>query len=176
VIAFVVALSLRSADLCEEIFLREKQPSYRFGRDSSGKVVGFLWQNANMRLQLELNGRYISLDAMKRKIVSCNWPYMGVALLDPDHNLFVGAEGICAAERNEAYVFVMQAILEMTPKLKQSDIKIIAADGLLSPGLLAKAGVPSNMYDDSRCLPAVSAGLTNILQASNLVPGKIIVS
>jgi hypothetical protein len=121
----------------------DKSFSYRVARDAQGKVVGFVWQNANMRRQLELNGGYLSLDAMKRQIVSCNWPYISIALLDPDHNLFVGLEGICAAERNGAYTFVLQAALEMTPKLKPSDIKIIAADGLLSERAVAAAGIPS---------------------------------
>jgi hypothetical protein len=123
--------------------LEDKSFSYRVARDGRGKVVGFMWQNGNMRRQLELNGGYLSLDAMKRQIVSCNWPYIAITLLDPDHNLFVGLEGICAAERNEAYTFVLQVALEMTPKLKPADIKIIAADGLLSEAAVAAAGIPS---------------------------------
>ncbi len=50
----------------------DKGFSYRIARDPKGKVVGFVWQNANMRRQLELNGGYLSLDAIKRQIVSCN--------------------------------------------------------------------------------------------------------
>jgi hypothetical protein len=120
----------------------DKGFTYRVGRDAQGKITAFVWQNANMRRQLELNGGYLSLDAMKRQIVSCNWPYIGIALLDPDCNLFVGLEGICASERNEAYTFVLQSALAMTPKLKPSDIKIIAADGLLSEHALTAAGIP----------------------------------
>jgi hypothetical protein len=133
----------RMQSLLKATAAEDKGFSYRIARDPKGKVVGFVWQNANMRRQLELNGGYLSLDAMKRQIVSCNWPYIAIALLDPDHNLFVGLEGIVAAERNAAYTFVLKAALEMTPKLKPSDIKIIAADGLLSEAALADAGIPS---------------------------------
>ena len=71
--------------------------------DDMGEITGCLWMTSTMRMNFELYGGYLSVDAMKRDINTLLWPYMATSLWNDLNEVCVGCEGILLSEREEAY-------------------------------------------------------------------------
>ena len=93
------------------------------------------------RADFELYGCQIHLDFMMRKMNSYLWPYISVVVVDANGSPRCAIEGIACSERFDAYVFAVNALLEMSPGRNRSDIKVVFADGKLDSSILH----PDNM-------------------------------
>ena len=58
---------------------------------------------STMRMNFELYGGYLSVDAMKRDLNTLLWPYMATSMWNELNQVCVGCEGILLSEREEAY-------------------------------------------------------------------------
>lgn len=89
----------------ELLTLKDKDFVYEILRDQDGQgeITGCLWMTSTMRMNFELYGGYVSVDAMKRDINTLLWPYMAVSMWNDLNEVCVGCEGIMLSEREEAY-------------------------------------------------------------------------
>ena len=83
--------------------LKDKDFVYEILNDEMGEITGCLWMTSTMRMNFELYGGYISVDAMKRDINTLLWPYMATSMWNDLNEVCVGCEGIILSEREEAY-------------------------------------------------------------------------
>ena len=65
--------------------------------------TGAVWMAATMRSNFERFGHYV----MKRGINKLLWPYLAVTLLNDLNKVCVACESIMMAERDQAYIAVM---------------------------------------------------------------------
>ena len=103
-----------------------------------------MWHTPAMHLNFHLLVKLIFLDSMKRKQNSIDWPYIGPVIVDGDDKLGVDTEAIMCTKRIEAYAWIMNQALSMTPTRKRESIKMIIGDGLLTMFLLNKLNISSS--------------------------------
>ena len=90
-------------DYMETLKLKDKDFVYEILRNPNGDITGCIWMTSTMRMNFELFGGYISVDAMKRELNTLLWPYMATSMWNELNQVCVGCEGIVLSEREEAY-------------------------------------------------------------------------
>ena len=88
----------------EMLRLKDKDFVYEVLKNEYGKITGCLWMTSTMRMNFELYGGYLSVDAMKRDINTLLWPYMATSMWNDLNEVCVGCEAIMLSEREEAYM------------------------------------------------------------------------
>ena len=83
----------------ELLTLKDKDFVYEILNDDMGEVTGCLWMTSTTRMNFELYGGYLSVDAMKRDINTLLWPYMATSMWNDLNEVCVGCEGILLSER-----------------------------------------------------------------------------
>ena len=101
-----VLITLR--EYMEVLKLKDKDFVYEILYDDYGEISGCLWMTSTMRMNFELYGGYVSVDAMKRDLNTLLWPYMATSMWNDLNEVCVGCEAIMLSEREEAY----EAMLE----------------------------------------------------------------
>ena len=129
--------------LCEETKAKVPGFDYRIRRDSTGKPNGIIWITPENRKNLLRYGDILCLDMQLRQYNSSGWPYCGIALMDGDRKLRLGAQCIIIGEEDEAYAFMVLAIKDMENRFDLTNIKIIFADQKISENLLVRLGIDS---------------------------------
>ena len=110
---------------------------YRKARDmESGAPTAVVFQTGTNRADFKLYGCQLHLDFMMRKMNSYLWPYISVVVVDANGSPRCALEGIACTERIGAYVFAVNALLEMSPGRKRDNIQVVFADGRLSASIL----------------------------------------
>ena len=94
-----------------------------------------------MRYNLEKNGSFISLDAMKRTKNVHMWPYIGPTVMNKREKTTVHCESLMLEERHEAYFFVLNSIFEMDPMVDRTDVKVLFGDEFLSNYILEETNL-----------------------------------
>ena len=97
----------------EMLKMKDKDFIYEILYDGYGEMTGCLWMTSTMRMNFELYGGYIAVDAMKRDLNTLLWPYMATSMWNELNQVCVGCEGILFSEREEAY----KALLEFQVSL-----------------------------------------------------------
>ena len=97
-----------------------------------------------MRLNFHLFGDMVFLNSMKHKQNSVKWPYIGPVIVDEDDRIGVIAESITSSERIEAYVWIMEQVLQWTPTRQHESINMIYGDGILSLSLLERLHISNS--------------------------------
>ena len=87
----------------ELLTLKDNDFVYEILKDENDEITGCLWMTSTMRMNFELYGGYVSVDAMKRDINTLLWPYMATSMWNELNQVCVGCEGIMLSEREEAY-------------------------------------------------------------------------
>lgn len=121
---------------------------YEVARDGSGAVVGAVWQTATMRGNFERFGDYICLDVMKRELNHLHWPYIAMSLRNELEKVCVCAEGIVAAEKDNAYKFLVNFVLENSPGRDKSRVYVLSGDGFFSQEMIESWGLQSTHFID----------------------------
>ena len=119
---------------------------YAVAYDSNYNITGFVWQTPAMQMNFHLFGDMIFLDSMKCKQNSIDWPYIGPVIVDGDDKMAVIAEAIMCSEQIEAYFWILDQILIMTPTQKRETINIIFSDGLISTSLLDRLNISETCH------------------------------
>lgn len=104
----------------EMLKMKDKDFIYDILYDTYGEITGCLWMTSTMRMNFELYGGYLSVDAMKRDLNTLLWPYMATSMWNELNQVCVGCEGILLSEREEAY----KALLEFQVSVWYFDIYI----------------------------------------------------
>ena len=106
----------------------------------NNKISGFMWMTSTMRSNFERFGTFLSLDAMKRRMNIHLWPYIAPVVRNEFNNSCVVCEALVFAERNDAYVAILEGLAEMAPGRPRTEVKAIYADEALNQEILEKAG------------------------------------
>jgi hypothetical protein len=114
---------------------------YRVNKDEDGRPTAVVWITNTMRENWRRFGSTIFLDAMKRKLNSLHWPYIGAVALDHENRVALLCECLCLEEELEQYAFVINSLAEMEPRRKKSTIRLIFADCFLKDRFLALIGL-----------------------------------
>ena len=93
-----------------------------------------------MRDNFERFGGYISLDTMKRAINKWLWPYMSVVMYNEMRTVCIGCEGIMVGEREAAYQFMCDFVLENSPGRRAEDVSVVTGDGFFNQSMVHKFG------------------------------------
>lgn len=109
---------------------------FRLKRDDNGSPEGVCWITPEMRSDLLRYGSILFLDAQKKQYNSLGWPYIGPCVKDCDMKVRVVTECLIVGETHEAYIWVMEQIVDMEPRFELGGIKLIFADQFLSEKLL----------------------------------------
>jgi hypothetical protein len=94
-----------------------------------------------MRKSWILYGATIFLDAMKWKMNSLHWPYIGPVGLDHEKRVVQLCECLCIAEELKKYAFVLKSLEEMEPRRKLKSIHLIYSDCFIMDELLTMVGL-----------------------------------
>ena len=133
---------IQMKDYLDSLVAADPTFSYRMSHADDGTTTGFVWQTGIMRRDFELHGSTLFIDRLGRSMNTKGWPYITTAMLDGYKRLCLGAEALTVEESIEAYVWVIQMILEMSPGRDSSGIKVIFADGIvMGETLLEKIGI-----------------------------------
>lgn len=127
---------LTFSEFMEDLKKTERGFKYVILSDSSGRCTGCIWQTATMRENFERFGSFASLDCMKRGINKFLWPYVALSMYNEMEKLCLGCEGIICAERVEAYKAMIDFLLASSPKRKQDEINVLAADGFVTQDIV----------------------------------------
>jgi hypothetical protein len=114
---------------------------YRVNKDRDGRPTAIVWITNSMRKAWIRFGSTIFLNAMKRKLNSIHWPYIGPLALDQENRVVLLYECLCLVEELDAYAFVLNSLEEMEPRRKKSTIRIIFADCFITDELLPMVGL-----------------------------------
>jgi hypothetical protein len=114
---------------------------YRVNKDRDGWPTAIVWITNSMRKAWIRFGSTIFLDAMKRKLNSIHWPYIGPLALDQENRVVLLYECLCLVEELDAYAFVLNSLEEMEPRRKKSTVRIIFADCFITDELLPMVGL-----------------------------------
>lgn len=120
--------------------------SYRLARDGNGNVVGAVWQTATMRSNFELFGDYVCLDSMQRKLNQLHWPYISLTMRNEMEQVCVGAEGIVASEREEAYEFLLNFIVDNSPGRDKTKVYVLSGDGFFTQKMVHDWGFENTHF------------------------------
>jgi hypothetical protein len=119
--------------------------TYKIARSENGSLTGFIWQTRTMRRDFELFGDILFVDCLGRNLNTKGWPINTVAMLDGERKVCIPCEAITIGESVDAYAWIIKSAVEMTPKRKLSDIKIIFGDGILArETLLTDLGIANS--------------------------------
>jgi hypothetical protein len=88
-----------------------------------------MWQTGVMRKDLEVCGSTLFVDRLGRPH-NKGWPLFTIAMLSGEKRVCVTCDAIMISERVDAYAWLIQACVDLTPGFKLSDIKVIYADGI----------------------------------------------
>ena len=69
------------------------------------------------------------------------WPYIGFAVMDDMKRTGVVCESFMLEERHESYIFIMQSIFMMAPRVSKTDIKVIFGDEFITQDILDQTGL-----------------------------------
>lgn len=105
-----------------------------------------MYMTAHMKTNLIYYGDSMSLDSQKRTFNKLGWPYIGIALHNNDDRFCVCSEAIINGEKIEMYTWIMQSMCKMEPRWNCSKIRIIFADGFITPRLLR------NLHIENSCV------------------------
>jgi hypothetical protein len=94
-----------------------------------------------MRSDLLRFGNCLFLDNQKRQYNTVGWPYIGPVVKDSEMQVHCVAESICFEESHRMYVWIVQMLVEMEPKLELCSIKIIFGDQALTNQILIDLGI-----------------------------------
>jgi len=83
----------------------------------------------------------IFVDAMKRKMNSLHWPYIGPVALDHENRVATLCESLCLGETFQAYKFALSLLELMEPRRKLNTIRIIYADQFMTDEFLPMVGL-----------------------------------
>jgi len=78
---------------------------------------------------------------MMRRMNSYLWPYILVVVVDANGSPRCALEGIACSERVPAYIFAVNALLDISPGRHQDKVLAVFADGKLEPTVI----LPENM-------------------------------
>lgn len=73
---------------------------------------------------------------MQRKINHLHWPYISLTMRNEMEQVCVGAEGIVASEREEAYAFLLNFIIDNSPGHDKSNVYALSGDGFFSQSMI----------------------------------------
>ena len=97
--------------------------TYRIAYNQENKCMGFVIMTAGMRSNFERFSSFLCLDAMKRTTNVHMWPYIGFAVMDDMKRTGVVCESFMLEERHESYIFIMQSIFMMAPRVSKKILK-----------------------------------------------------
>jgi hypothetical protein len=141
--------SSRIEKLFGDLALKDPGFAYRVARADNGSISGYIYMTSVMRARWERYGDVLFLDAMKRQLNSLHWPYLSVVCLEGDKSIGVCVEGICCAERLDAYEWILRSMFTMGPKRKPSQVRMFFGDGIFGPGatqFLERLGLGETAY------------------------------
>ena len=115
--------------------------TFRIAYDPKGAPTGVVWMTATMRAAFELFGEVLFLDAMKRKLNSLHWPYVGPVVIDGDKEIFVVAEGFVVGEHHEAYAWVLNSLFDMAPGCTREQVYVLYGDLFVDNAILDQCGM-----------------------------------
>ncbi|EEC42900.1 predicted protein [Phaeodactylum tricornutum CCAP 1055/1] len=114
---------------------------FRVHYDIDVRPIGIVWITKSMRKAWIRFGSTIYLDAMKRKMNSLHWPYIGPVAMDHEMRVVPLCESICLGETLAAYAFALNSLEQMEPRRKLASIRLIYADCFLTDALLPLVGL-----------------------------------
>ena len=114
--------------------------------DADGSPTAIVWITAYMRKAWIRYGDVIFLDAMKRKLNSLHWPYIGPVVLDHEMRVIPAVECLCLEEANEFYAFALNSLFEMEPKRSKDSLRLIFGDCKITKELLPMVGIPKGQH------------------------------
>jgi hypothetical protein len=103
---------------------------WRRASDSQGRPTGYMWQTGVMRKYLEGCGSTLFVDRPGRPRSNKGWPLFTMAMLSGAKKVCVTCDAIMISERGDAYAWLIQACVDLTPGFELSNIKVIYADGI----------------------------------------------
>ena len=122
--------------------LKEKSPGFDFAvKREEGRPSAVVWMTPSMRKAWIRYGNVIFLDAMKRKLNSLHWKYIGPVALDNEKRIVQLCECLCVEEEIAYYAWVLQKLEEFEPRRKLISVRLMYADGLLTDTLLNMLGL-----------------------------------
>ena len=121
-----VLISLQ--EYMEILTLKDSDFVYEILYDDNNEITGCLWMTSTMRMNFEMYGGYVSVDAMKRDINTLLWPYMATSMWNYLNQVCVGCEGILLSEREEAYKALLDFQVRYSRRSKD-EVYGIACDG-----------------------------------------------
>jgi hypothetical protein len=80
---------------------------YRVKKDDTDRPTAIVWMTAGMRRSWIRFGSTIFLDAMKRKLNSLHWPYIGPVAIDHEKRVVPLCECLCLEEALEAMLLLL---------------------------------------------------------------------
>jgi hypothetical protein len=141
--------SRRIEKLLEDLVKKDAGFAYRIARADNGSISGYIYMTSVMRARWERYGDVLFLDAMKRQLNSLHWPYLSVVCLEGDKRIVVCVEGICCAERLDAYEWILRSMFAMGPKRKPAEVRMFFGDGIFGQGatqFLERLGLEETSY------------------------------
>lgn len=123
-----------------QLSLHDNGFTYKIFFNVRNEISGFMWMTSTMRSNFERFGSFISLDAMKRSTNIHLWPYIAPVVLNEFNNVMVICESFVAGEQKDAYVAILQGLIEMAPGRSKDNVKAIYADEFLTTDTLIEAG------------------------------------
>ena len=138
-----VLISLQ--EYMEILTLKDSDFVYEILYDDNNEITGCLWMTSTMRMNFEMYGGYVSVDAMKRDINTLLWPYMATSMWNYLNQVCVGCEGILLSEREEAYKALLDFQVRYSRRSKD-EVYGIACDGFLNQDSIHKMGFTNTRY------------------------------
>jgi hypothetical protein len=118
---------------------------WKRANDSGGRATGYMWQTGVHRKDVELYGSTLFIDRLGRPLNNKGWPLLTIAMLSGEKKVCVACEAIVISERVDAYAWLIQSFVDLTPGFDLKDIKVIYADGFhAGETLLDKLGIKGN--------------------------------
>ena len=93
-----------------------------------------------MRVHAKLLLDVVMLDMMKSQQNSDNWCYCGTCGITVENKLAFFVEAIVISEEHQSYVFIMNALYEISG-VDRSVTKLIFGDGIMSNNILEELGI-----------------------------------
>jgi hypothetical protein len=123
--------------------IKENSPGFdfRIHYDEDERPDAVVWMAASMRKNWLRYGNVIFLDAMKRKLNSLHWPYIGLVGFDNEKRLAQFCESLCSGEQIHYYVWVMQMLEDMEPRRKLSTVHLFYSDCFITEDFLEQLGL-----------------------------------
>ena len=135
--------------LLEKLGHIDKGFTYRIAYNKEKKCTGFVYMTSGMRSNFERFSSFVCLNAMKRTTNVHMWPYIAIAVMDDMKRTSVVCESFMVEKRHESYVFILQSIFMMAPRVSKHSVKVIFGDEFISQEILSKAGMETTkLFND----------------------------